>query len=450
MPDIARFFDLELSRTEVVAVAAESDGWPIALRIRRNEAARPGAGEDRVARHVMDNWFADRFWQGFAHRDREWVLDAGLLDWFDAELLGEVVERPEALRRLLALPRLGGLLEPVGRATPGVYRLHPLLREHCAERRRLETPERCRRVHGRVAEALAARGETVEAMRHATRAGDPALAGSILADAGGLQIWLLEGTDRLALADRLVDDEVAAGPRLAMTRCVASMIGGRLHDARRAFEAAATHPDGPADETDRLLAAGAMTVNGCRPFDAAEARAFGPAVARLAALPTTRDPLRVALSYGMSSCAAHGADFDASRRLARQARRMAVGRFPYLTMIVDAQLGQVAMARARVREAVSRYRAPQRLARARFLKDPRLGAYADVLMLELALERNRLPEGTDPGRVAGEPYRGDAPLPVALRRHDRRRRGARVRGRRPGRRPGHRRRPFRPRASRRT
>ena len=391
-PDIARFFDLDLSRTELAAVAAESDGWPIALRFRRNETARPGAGEDRVARHVMDNWIAGRFWQGFAEHDRECI--------FDAALLAHVVELG-ALERLLSLARLAGLLEPVGRATPGVYRLHPLLREHCVERRRLETLERYRRVHSRVAAALASRGETVEAMRHAKLAGDSALAGSILAEAGGLQIWLLEGTDRLA---------AATSPPLAMTRCIALMISGRLHEARRLFEAAAIHSESPGDDIDRLLASGAMAVNGCRPFAAGETRDFVADVARVAALPNTRDSVRAALSYGLSVCSARAARFDASLAFAREARRLAVGRFAYLTMIVEAHLGEVAMARGRVREAKSRCRAAQHIARERFIKDPHLGAYAEVLMIELALERNRLPEDTDYRRVAPESYRGDAPL----------------------------------------
>ena len=64
------------------------------------------------------------------------VLDIGLFDWVDAALLEEVVERPGALQRAVGLRRLAGLLEPVGSTAPGVYRLHPLLREHCATRRR--------------------------------------------------------------------------------------------------------------------------------------------------------------------------------------------------------------------------------------------------------------------------------------------------------------------------
>ena len=50
-----------VSRRQLAAVADESGGWPIALRIGRNAAARRGPGETRVARHVVDNWIAGRF-----------------------------------------------------------------------------------------------------------------------------------------------------------------------------------------------------------------------------------------------------------------------------------------------------------------------------------------------------------------------------------------------------
>ena len=411
--DIARFFDLELSRRELADIASESKGWPIALGIRRNESARHGAGKARAARHVMDNWIASRFWEGFSADDREWLLDTGLLDWFNAALLEEVVERPGMpgmLERLAALPRLAGLLEPIGRPVPKAHRLHPLLREHCAQRRRQETPDRYRRIHRRAAAALSRRGETVQAMHHAILAEDPALAGEILVKSGGPQIWLLEGTDRFTAAERLVPHEVTADPRLAMTRCIALMFSGRLDDARRIFAAAIAHPNGSVDRIDRLLTRGAMAVNGCRLLDDAEGRAFAAEIARLAALPSTGDTVRAALSYGMSVCRAHRAEFDESLSFAREARRLTVGRNAYLTMITDAQLGQVAMARGRVREASARYRSAQLFAKERFPKDPRLNAYAEPLLRELAFERNRLAEDTDPRRIEDEVYRGDAPL----------------------------------------
>lgn len=409
-PDIARFFDLELSRRELAAVAAESGGWPIALRIRRNDAGRRGAAETRVASHVVGNWIAGRFWEGLADNDRERVLDIGLMDWVDADLAEDVLESPGVLARLIALPRLAGLLEPVGGTTAGVHRLHPLLRQHCVESRRNADPARYRHVHRRVARALARRGQTVEAMRHAALADDPALAHAVFVENGGLQLWLREGTDRFAAADRYLGDQVAAAPRLAMSRCVALSIRGRLREARRLFAVAASAQAGDLGfETDRLLASGAMDVSGCRPFDDAQLAAVAADVARVSALPATRDLVRGAMACGLSTWHAHRAMFDTSVALARRARRLTVGRSAYLTMAADTQLGEVAMARGRVREARAHYRAARHLATNRFLKDPRMGAYPDMLMLELALERNRVADGADPAHIAAEPYRGDVP-----------------------------------------
>lgn len=405
--DIARFFDLKLSRRELDAIATETSGWPIALGVR-GQAVRSGTGMAHGG--VMDTWIGDRFWHGFAAADRECVLDAGLLDSFNAVLLEEVVERPGVFGHLATLPRLAGLLEHVGNGTRGAYRLHPLLRRHCAERRRNETPDRYRRIHRRVAAALSRRGETVQAMRHATRAEDSALAGEILVVAGGAQIWLLEGTTQLATANQLVSGEVTADPRLATTRCIALMIGGRLHDARRTYEAMIAHPVDPVDRIDRMLLTGAMAVNGCRPLDDIEGRAYAAEAVRVVALPSTGDTVRAGLSYGLSVCCAHRAEFNESLSLAREARRLAIGRNAYLTMITDAQIGEVAMARGRVRKASEHYRSAQLIASRSFPEDPRLCAYVEPLSRELALERNRLAEDTDPWSIANEDYRGDAPL----------------------------------------
>ena len=296
------------------------------------------------------------------------------------------------------------------RPAKGAYRLHPLLREYCAARRRLEQPERCRRLEQRLAEALARRGATVEAMRHARLAGDPALAGRILAGAGGLRWWLTEGAERLDAADRLLTDAVAAGPELAMTRCVALLLRGRMREARRVF-AAAPPPRGSAGaEADRLLARGAMDVSGCHPMDAMERLALAPRVARLLARPGTRDVVRAAMAYGLGVQAARRADFATAAEHLRRAERVAAGRSAYVAMAVETQAGEVAMVRGDVREARRRYRAAQRLARARFLDDPRGGAYADLLLLELGVERQRVPEGVNARRIAAEPCRGDSPL----------------------------------------
>ena len=74
-------------------------------------------------------------------------------------------------------------------------------------------------------------------MRHAAAADDPALVGRILMDAGGLRLWLHQGVDRLVEADQqLTEDAIAKHPRLALVRCAALALTGRLAEARRRLE----------------------------------------------------------------------------------------------------------------------------------------------------------------------------------------------------------------------
>ena len=407
--EIARFFDLALSRRELNDIAAESGGWPIALRIWRNGTRLRATGESRAVRDAFDNWIEGRFWDQFPDSDRDLVLDIGLFDWIDSDLVEEVVEVPGAWRRVVGLAGLAGLLEPVNRDAPKVYRLHPLLRDHCAERRR-RTPDRYRGIHRRIGKALARRGDTVEAMRHAAEADDRSLAGRILVDAGGLLWWLREGTDRLLAANRfLTDESVASNPRLGLARCAALATSGRLADARRAFDAALTaaaRPFEPAFDIDRHLARGLLAIDGCEPVNTVYARAYMTEVRRIANSPTADPVLRGAMSYGLCMYLNRRAEFDEAVAVGRQGRRILGGRSTYLTMSLDAQLGEIAMARGQMRDALKRYGAATRTAKARFLRDPRLIANFEVLTREVALERDGLPAATDGAGLADEFYRG--------------------------------------------
>ena len=406
-PDIARFFDLSLSRRELARVAADSAGWPIALQIHRNAPGDRAAVADRVARDAVRSWIDGRFWRGFAPRDRELVLDLALFDWLDRELVEEVLEKPGALERAARLPGLAGLLRASPGARPAVHHLHPLLREHGAEDRRRADPGRWRRLRRRLARALARRGAVVEAMRHAAEAGDPHLAGRILIDAGGVQWWLAESHDRLAAADRRLTDAAVAGhPRLAMARCIALLLDDRVPEANRTYTRApaVSVADDPDYALDRLIARAMLAFTGSRPTDDAATQLLVADAWRVAALPGTRQVARGALVFGLAAHRAIHADFDAGLALARQARGLVAGRSAYLTLCVESLRGQVAMARGRVREASRWFRAARRIAREQFLEDPFSAACVDVLQRELDLERNRLRD-VDPSRNFREVYR---------------------------------------------
>ena len=233
---------------------------------------------------IADNWMESRLFRGLSEPDRELLLDVGLFDWLDAGLLDAVLDTSGAKRRVEAIPALAGLLESVGDGPNGRLRLHALIREHCGRWRLRHTPERFRRIHRRIAERLAQRGEIVVAMRHAVEAADMVLAGDILENAGGVWWWVREGLPPLQAADRLLTEElVAQRPRLALVRCLVTLLTGRLGDARVMYRAVADrHPDGVGDSgaedlayrADDTMARGLLAIYGCERCATDEAKAL--------------------------------------------------------------------------------------------------------------------------------------------------------------------------------
>ena len=399
--EIASFFDRALSRRELGAVAAASAGWPMALRVRRSAGASGTEGRDRVVRDVVHSWVESRLWYDVADDDREFLLDVGLLDELDPELLDEALGGTDLMHRLDRLSGVAGLFEPVRGRGGRAWRLHPLIREHCAARRQRENPARYRAIHGRLAVALARRGEILAAVRHASAAADPELAGRIAADAGGVRLWLREGADRLLAVDRFLTAEVLAHhPGLAFVRVVADVLRGRLPEARRTFDAAVPDPaavvGGAAGgaAVDRFLAWGTLASHGCAPLGAGQIRAVVAEAARIADLPDVDPTVRAAMDAGL--CLVHNlkAEFDAALECGGRARRVLGTRSDYLTMMLDFQYGQIAMAQGLVRNAADWYGSGIRTARRYFLNDPRAVAIGEALLRELDLERNRLPSNT--------------------------------------------------------
>ena len=397
--DIAGFFGHKLSRAELAAVQSLSAGWPIALRICHNEAGPSATSEARVLRDVIENWVETRLWYGLTEEQREFLLDVGLFEWFDAALLDGVLGGSGALRRLEAMRTLDGLLDPVSKGASEIWQLHPLIRDHCARRRCRETPQRYRRVHLDIARALALRGQTVAAMRHATEADDAELLAAILLQAGGIWLWLREGPEQLIAADRLLSDEaVARHPRLASARCAALAAKGRLTEARRVLASvqAPERPTTPGEDLivylDRSLATAMVAHYGCETGWTKEGEAM---VTHLQGLneaktldPVVRCTLEFSLCYHFNLHAAFDVAMDHGLRVRQLAENNAI-----LTLSVDVQFGLMAMAQGRVADANAWYRKGERLARATFLENPWFRSMVNILIRELELERSRTATG---------------------------------------------------------
>ena len=393
--EVAAFFDGEITGERLSAVMTESAGWPFALRVCRNEMASGRRGEALAAQSFVENWVETRLFEGLGPEEREFLLDIGLFEWMDAALVDEVLERGDSMRRLATMPVLAGMLEPVRDRETDVWRLHPLIREHCVRRRFRDTAGRFRTVHRRIADALERRGRTVDAMRHAVEAGEPALAGGMLERAGGVGLHVRNGAAQFLAADRLLGaDVVRASPRLALVRCLALMLSGRMNEAGDRYRSTARMleglgEDGSADAVqlaaENCVVRGMIMLYGGERFGSAAMRTHLADVARLADEPDLDPPTRGVMEYSLCIAGSMLARFPDALGHAGRARQCLAGN-RYMSMYVDLQEGQVAMAEGRVEDAGALYRRAERFATSSYVLGPEPAATCRVLRQELALE----------------------------------------------------------------
>ncbi|MYH69452.1 MAG: hypothetical protein F4147_04915 [Gammaproteobacteria bacterium] len=429
--DTAAFLGKRLSERELAAIEREYAGWPVALALLR--AAGHATGQDDASGHtghashvaspvaaygradhaagpdaasglansagLLGNWIESRLLQRFPAAQRDFLLDAGLMDELDPVLLDEALECSDSRHRLQSMTELDGLLNPFPGTGAGAPALHPLLRRHCAARRSRETPERFRSIHHRAAEALERRGDMSGAMRHAAEAGDPALLGRLMEDAGGIRcLWTrnVQPALRQAMAS-LTHDAVRQRPRLALAQAWALAISDRIPEARRLYELAAASSDGfthnPSGDVrdlriDQAIIETAFLTIGCTDNAQPESAA---ANARKLIQDNDLDPdARACLVFGLCLHESRRAQFDTAFTLIEQARQLTSNGLPYLSLHIDIQLGNMAMARGHVQEAESYCTNVLESARGRYPDDPLAVTAGDALLRELQFERNRL------------------------------------------------------------
>ena len=399
--EVAEFFDGKLTRAELTSLMSESAGWPFALRISRNEVESGAGADPRAAQEIVENWVESRLFAGLGAEDREFLLDIGLLEWMDAALLDEVLERSDSIRRIDTMPVLVGLLEPVRSGAMDVWRLHHLIREHCSRRRFREAPERYRSIHRRIAGALERRGQTAAAMRHAVEAGEPALAGEILERAGGVRLFSREGLVEFQAADnRLTEDVIEARPRLGLARCLSLLLSGRMKEAKERYrslagtleELEARAGDGAHELlAEKIVVRGMIALYGGERFGSELIQTQLADVERLSGSPQVDAATRGIMEYSQCISGNMTARFDDALIHCARAR-MYAGRGTPPSMFVDLQEGQIAMAQGRVRDAAALYRRAERVARASYVVGPEPAAICAVLLQELSLECARAPD----------------------------------------------------------
>ena len=399
--EVAEAFNRNLTQKELAATMADSAGWPVAVRISRDRRRSTSPEYARVLRDCVGNWMESRLFKGLAADERDFLLDVGLFEWMDAELLDEVLEHAGSMRRLRSLPALDGLLARVPGEATDRWQLHPLIREHCIRRRQQEDSTRFNATHRQLAQALMRRGDTVAAMRHAVEAGEEALAGDILEHAGGVQMQLRQGVNQFAVANQLLNENIISKrPRLVLFRCLALALSGRLYEARGRYAAvAATLPDGSGEgneadfelSVDACVARSGIALHGAERIGSRWVQATLPDLSRLVELKSPRlDPsTRGHLRYRLGIAHHLAGQFDAALHQLALARGNLLDH-RYMNIFIDLEIGQIAMAQGRVADAQEHYKRAHEAIQTSDAGYTVPTLAARVLQRELARELNRV------------------------------------------------------------
>lgn len=397
-PDIARFFDGILSRSELRAVAKRTAGWPVAVMVARNMRDTGDEQLETDTSGLADNFVGVRLLRGLSAKDRVFLFDLAVFDWIDADVVDEVLGSSDARLAVSKLSSLEGLLVPVDRDR-AVWRLHPLVREYCTARFAVANPARKQLLHTRIARALARRGHLGPAWRHAALAGDSRLVGELIEDAGLTGLWLREGSGGLVLAAGFLTSEIISMyPRLALLHCVGLHFAAKSDEAAALYETVARETRGftrdrNGGDAQALLVdsafAGAALAGGPSRFleggfralvrdDAASER-----VGKRPGLPSSvRSLARCAFFY-------QGARFEECFRDGRQVQVHMPEAMRHGHLFASIYMGMAAMVQGRVQDALDCYRRARLVGRDFFPTAPHLARSVDLLSIELDLERNR-------------------------------------------------------------
>ncbi|HET6394583.1 MAG TPA: LuxR C-terminal-related transcriptional regulator [Blastococcus sp.] len=246
---------LELTAAQVAVLQARTEGWAAGLRLAALALRRTDdvaafltnfSGDERSVAEYLTVEILD----GMSPDTRDFLRRVSVCSPLRADVAVELSARDDADRLLDVLCHETPLVE---RTSPGNYRIHPLLRSYLVADLARQRPGTYRQLQEAAARWWLAEDEPVHALRHAERAGDPALIAALVRSSG-IALFLAGdlGPLRRALA-AVGSDARTADPWLALTAAITHLdaralpaAAVELENARRAW------PEIPSAELDAL------------------------------------------------------------------------------------------------------------------------------------------------------------------------------------------------------
>jgi LuxR family maltose regulon positive regulatory protein len=232
---IAESTGLELSDAVTRDLHTRTMGWVVGIRLAAAAAAQQqitgGASEEFPSvssvsgayEAVADYLFEEAFAQ-LGGREIRFLLDTSILEQLTPPLCEAVSAQPEAAALLEHFVSSGLFTTRVN--TPGpVYRYHDLFRRALESRLGREDPDRIADLHRRAAAWFHLRGNLVDAVEHALKAGETELAGEWLVEASRSYIAAKQGQTLSNLLRQIDDASPSLSPAVLAVWAFVEVLG---------------------------------------------------------------------------------------------------------------------------------------------------------------------------------------------------------------------------------
>jgi LuxR family transcriptional regulator, maltose regulon positive regulatory protein len=226
----------DLSAEEIETLCQRTEGWPAAITLASAWLNRVDDPHAAVVEFGGDHRFVAEYLshvtlETLGDDDRQFLLQASVLGRFTTELCDAVLGRADSAAMLAELERTNLLISRL--ESGGWFRIHSLFAEFATSRLHALDPAAPAEIHRRAARWLADRGMLVEAVEHASKAGDQATLARILGEHHFT--LMVRGGDALLEVVRTLSDEFLLELPDAVTSAatVAMCLGGHTLEQRR-------------------------------------------------------------------------------------------------------------------------------------------------------------------------------------------------------------------------
>ncbi|MFK7878153.1 LuxR C-terminal-related transcriptional regulator [Roseobacter sp.] len=213
-----------------------AEGWPAALQLMLLSMAKGNAldlGSSSPAALDLGGYLNEQFLNSLSEAQNRFLLETAHLNPVNGDLADHTRQSNDSWSLLASLHQSHSLVFEQIEGGVRWYRYHQLLQDYLLRKQQSLGETSCNDLRLRAAHWLKDHGRVYAAAKLAMQAGNTGLTESIVLDAGGIEIGIRHGAQRLEpLVELFPLEWVNASPRLGLARAYLLLKAGRTGEAR--------------------------------------------------------------------------------------------------------------------------------------------------------------------------------------------------------------------------